>query len=59
MRKVKIGIVGCGGIANNKHLPAIQKNGNYEIVAFCDIDRQKAEDAKEKYGTEASRVYTD
>ncbi len=59
MRKIKIGIVGCGGIANNKHLPAIQKNGNYEIVAFCDIVKEKAVEAKEKYGTEDARVYTD
>lgn len=59
MRKVKIGIVGCGGIANQKHLPAIQKNGNFEIIAFCDIVREKAEAAKQKFGTEDARVYTD
>ncbi|MDF2941738.1 MAG: oxidoreductase protein [Herbinix sp.] len=59
MDKVKIGIVGCGGIANNKHLPAIQKNGNYEIIAFCDIIKDRAEEAKSKYGTEDARVYTD
>lgn len=59
MEKLKVGVVGCGGIANNKHLPAIKKNGNYEIVAFCDIDRAKAEEAKKKYGTEDARVYTD
>ncbi len=59
MEKLKVGIVGCGGIANNKHLPAIKKNGNYEIVAFCDIDRAKAEEAKKTYGTEDARVYTD
>ncbi len=59
MRKVKIGIVGCGGIANNKHLPAIQKNGNFEIIAFCDIVEERALEAKKKYGTEDARVYTD
>jgi len=59
MEKLKIGIVGCGGIANNKHLPAIKKNGNFEVVAFCDIERSKAEDAKNKFGTEDARVYTD
>jgi predicted dehydrogenase len=59
MHKVKIGIVGCGGIANNKHLPAIKRNGNYEIVAFCDIKKERAEEAKAKYGTEDARVYTD
>lgn len=25
MRKLRAGIVGCGGIANGKHLPAMQK----------------------------------
>ncbi len=59
MRKVKVGIVGCGGIANGKHLPAIQKNGNFEIVAFCDIIKERAEEAKQKYGTPDARVYTD
>ncbi|MDF2871519.1 MAG: putative dehydrogenase, partial [Anaerocolumna sp.] len=35
MDKIKIGIIGCGGIANGKHLPAIKRNGNFEIIAFC------------------------
>ena len=52
MRKLKAGIVGCGGIANGKHLPAMKKSGLYEIVAFCDIVRERAEKAKEEYGTE-------
>jgi predicted dehydrogenase len=59
MEKLKIGIVGCGGIANGKHLPAIKRNGNFEIIAFCDIDENKAKEAKEKYGTPDARVYTD
>ncbi len=59
MEKIKVGIVGCGGIANNKHLPAIKKNGNIQIIAFCDIDINKAEEAKLKYGTEDARIYTD
>lgn len=59
MKKLKIGIVGCGGIANNKHLPAIKKNGNFGVVAFCDIIKEKAEEAKEKFGIPEARVYTD
>lgn len=46
MRKLKAGIVGCGGIANGKHLPAMKKSGLYEIVAFCDIIRERAEKDK-------------
>lgn len=59
MRKMKVGIVGCGGIANNKHLPAMKRNGNFEIVAFCDVIKERAEKAKEDYGTDDARVYTD
>lgn len=59
MKKLRIGIVGCGGIANNKHLPAIKKNGNFEIAAFCDIIEEKAQKAKAEYGTPAAVVYTD
>ena len=38
MKKVRIGIVGCGGIANGKHLPSIKANADLaEVVGFCDI----------------------
>ena len=57
MRKLKAGIVGCGGIANGKHLPAMKKSGLYEIVAFCDIIRERAEKAKAEYGTEDAKVF--
>ena len=59
MRKLRVGIVGCGGIANGKHLPAMKRNGNFEFVAFCDLIEERAQKAKEEYGTEDSKVYTD
>ncbi|HIU77302.1 MAG TPA: Gfo/Idh/MocA family oxidoreductase [Candidatus Pelethocola excrementipullorum] len=59
MRKLKIGIVGCGGIATGKHLPAIKKNGNFEIVAFCDIIKERAEEVKKEYGAKDAKIYTD
>lgn len=59
MKKLKVGIVGCGGIATGKHLPAMKRNGNFEVVAFCDLIEERAQKAKEEYGTEDARVYTD
>lgn len=44
MRKLRAGIVGCGGIANGKHLPAMQQSGLYEVVAFCDIIIERAQE---------------
>ena len=59
MEKVRLGFIGCGGIANGKHLHAYSKNKYAELVAFCDIVEERAIKAKEKYGAEDSRVYTD
>ncbi len=58
-KKFRVGIVGCGGIAENKHLPALSKLKNVEIVAFCDIIRERAEKAAAQYGTEDARVFED
>lgn len=59
MEKIKVGIIGCGGIANTKHLPSMKKVGLFEFVAFCDILEERAVKAKQEYGTEESKVYTD
>ena len=37
MQKFRVGIIGVGGIANGKHMPALSKLENVEMVAFCDI----------------------
>jgi predicted dehydrogenase len=58
--KLKIGIVGCGGIATNKHLPALKKMDQYcEMVAFCDIIEERAQVAAADYGTNDAKVYID
>lgn len=59
MKVLKVGIVGCGGIANNKHLPSIKQIEGVDVVAFCDIIEEKAVETAKKYGTEDARVYTD
>ncbi len=60
MEKLKIGIIGCGGIANGKHMPSLKKlSAKVEMVAFCDIIPERAEEAKKNYGTEGAKVYTD
>lgn len=60
MAKLKIGIVGCGGIANQKHFPALKANAELnEIVAFCDIKPERAEKAAAEFGAEGAKVYKD
>lgn len=59
MEKLGVGIIGCGGIANGKHMPSIKKLEGLEMVAFCDIIRERAEKAAKEYGTPDAKVYTD
>ncbi len=54
---LKIGIIGCGGIANGKHLPALATLPDVELAAFCDIVPDKAADARAKYGSADAKVY--
>ncbi|RCX19595.1 putative dehydrogenase [Fontibacillus phaseoli] len=56
---LKIGIIGCGGIANGKHMPALKKLNEVSMVAFCDIVPERAEQAKADFGSESSAVYRD
>ena len=59
MRDIKVGIIGCGGIANGKHLPSLKSLPFVKIVAFCDLIAERAEKAAKEYGVEGARVYTD
>lgn len=49
VEKVRLGFVGCGGIATT-HLKALIKNPVVELVAFCDIDQGRAKTIAEQYG---------
>ena len=59
MRKVKIGIIGGGGIAKQKHLPSLKADPRAELVAFCDLIEERAQWAAGEYGAEGAKVYTD
>ncbi len=57
-RKLKIGIIGCGGIANQKHLPALSQLSEYcELVAFSDKKIERAQKACDKFGTKEAQVF--
>jgi len=50
MDKVKFGIVGCGRIAQ-RHAEHIHNKG--ELVAVCDVVKEKADEMAKKYGVRA------
>ena len=50
-RKLKVGLIGAGGIANAVHLPAYSRMKDlFDVVAVCDIKKERAEKASEQYG---------
>lgn len=58
MSLLRVGIIGCGGIANGKHLPALAQVKEVELVAFCDLISERAEEAKLHYGTLTAKTFT-
>ncbi|MBC1229566.1 Gfo/Idh/MocA family protein [Listeria booriae] len=56
---LKIGIIGCGGIANGKHMPSLKSVAEAKMVAFCDIVEERAVKAKADFGDANASVYKD
>lgn len=49
MAKLNIGFIGCGGIAG-AHMDALSRIASAKIVAFCDVDLEKAQKRAEQFG---------
>ena len=55
-KKVRIGIIGCGWIADS-HMYSYLKQPDVEIVAGCDLVPGKAEAFFKKFGVEGAKCY--
>jgi len=60
MAKLRVGVIGCGGIAHLKHYAALKKQKHrIELVGFCDLLEERAKEGLTKYGDAGARSYTD
>ncbi len=57
MSRIRVGIVGCGGIARSTHVPYYKKISEVEIVACADVDVNTARSLAEDF--KIPRYYTD
>lgn len=48
-KKIKVGLIGLGGICNAGHMPSYEKMDNVEVAAICDILPERIENFKNKY----------
>ncbi len=51
--KIRIGIIGCGKIAQVRHIPEYADNPDAELCGFYDLDLDRAKGLAEKYGGKA------
>lgn len=57
-KKLKVGVIGTGGIAVESHLgnwQELEAEGRVDLVGVCDIIRERAEKARDQFG--ARKVY--
>ena len=54
MKKVKVGIIGCGMITVRRHAPEYTDNPNSEVIALYDFDQERAKELAVGYG---AKVY--
>ncbi|MBS6832423.1 MAG: Gfo/Idh/MocA family oxidoreductase [Clostridiales bacterium] len=52
MKKIKIAIIGAGGIAINAHAPAYEKMDNVDVVGVCDIIEERAAKMAKRFETD-------
>jgi len=55
--KLKVAVIGTGAIARDYHIPHYTKLPDVELVAFCDINRERVREVAQRYCVE--HVYTD
>lgn len=60
MGKLRIGLIGCGDIAEKKHMEAMKFHSDRcEMVGFSDVNLARAEAMRDKYGIPGAKAYSD
>ncbi|MBE5773151.1 MAG: Gfo/Idh/MocA family oxidoreductase [Clostridiales bacterium] len=56
---INVGIIGCGKVAQVRHLPEYADNKNVKIAGLFDLNMQRAEELAGKYGAKAYGSYAE
>jgi myo-inositol 2-dehydrogenase/D-chiro-inositol 1-dehydrogenase len=57
MKRVSIGIIGCGAIAESEHIPNILSISQAKLVGICDINKNKLDEIGDKFNISARYVH--
>ena len=50
--KVRVAMIGAGGMANNVHYPSLASFADVEIAAICDLDEQRLQKTADQYNVQ-------
>ena len=50
LKRLRVGVIGAGSIANNIHLPCLSALDNCELAWICDLSVEKARKGAETWG---------
>jgi predicted dehydrogenase len=59
MKTLNVGIIGCGKIAQYRHIPEYLANKNTKIAGYFDLNKKRAENLAEEFGGKAYDSYQD
>lgn len=57
MQEARLAVIGCGGLAQNQHIPNMLKINHAKLVAICDLDKNTLDKVGDRYNI--SRRETD
>lgn len=55
--KLRVAVIGCGAIAEQQHIPSLQRRSDCELVALVDASQERATHLAERFSV--PRTYTD
>ena len=59
-KRLRVGVIGCGGIAQMMHLPFLAKNSDlFEIVSLCDLSPKVLSIMGDRYHVPGGKRYSD
>ncbi len=48
LERLTVGMIGCGKMANDYHIPELLRQGDVQIVAVCEVDRTRCGHAQQR-----------
>lgn len=51
--KVRVGVIGCGRIAQRFHIKTLSRSENIDLVALCDKRQEMAQEIASRYSIKA------